>query len=143
MKGHPVATPMIFPLVPFLRSSRDICARVVVLNGAKANNSFYRLVIGFTALASFRFGSYAGGAFNPAVAFGVTAMGLNSMSNSRIHHAAEFAAGAAAALAFCGVSQEGVRRSVGSPDDVPTSGNKEEAPGSVLLRKKFRSIFGG
>jgi len=49
----------------------------VVLNTAtaKANtgNSFYGLAIGFTVLAcAFTFGGYSGGAFNPAVAIGVS-----------------------------------------------------------------------
>ncbi|MEO6489513.1 MAG: aquaporin [Ferruginibacter sp.] len=51
----------------------------VVLNTAtaKANvgNSFYGLAIGFTVIAcASTFGGYSGGAFNPAVAIGVTLM---------------------------------------------------------------------
>ena len=51
----------------------------VVLNTATAKahitNSFYGLAIGFTVMAcAFSFGSYSGGAFNPAVAIGACLM---------------------------------------------------------------------
>src|SRR5437867_3502449 len=58
----------------------------VVLNTAtsskNAGNSYYGLAIGFTVLAgAFAGGAISGGAYNPAVAFGISTMGLSSWSN--------------------------------------------------------------
>lgn len=77
----------------------------VVLNSATAHgtsgNSFYGLAIGFTVLVgAFSVGGISGGAFNPAVAVGITMMKLTAMANIWIYMAADFAAGAVAALAF-------------------------------------------
>jgi aquaporin Z len=77
----------------------------VVLNVATAKetsgNSFYGLAIGFTVLAgAYSVGSISGGAFNPAVAVGVTVMGLSALANIWIFFVANFAAGAAAAAVF-------------------------------------------
>jgi aquaporin Z len=92
----------------------------VVLNAATAkansNNSFYGLAIGFTVVAcAYALGGYSGGAFNPAVAAGITAMGLNSVANIWIHLLAEVAGGALAAIVFRCVSPDDVQRSVVSP----------------------------
>jgi aquaporin Z len=124
MKGHPAVTPMEFkggPMVPLLAEFLGTFALAyVVLNVATAkansNNSFYGLAIGFTVLANaFALGGYSGGAFNPAVAVGITAMGLNSAGNIWIHLLADFAGGAVAAVVFRFVSPEDVQRSVVSP----------------------------
>ena len=77
----------------------------VVLNVATAKgtqgNSFYGLAIGFTVLAgAFAVGPISGGVFNPAVGVGITVMGLSAVSNIWIYLVANFAAGAAAGLAF-------------------------------------------
>jgi aquaporin Z len=77
----------------------------VVLNvaTAKANqgNSFYGLAIGFTVLTgAYAVGGISGGAFNPAVAVGVTLMGLSSWGNIWIFLVANFAGGALAAMVF-------------------------------------------
>jgi len=77
----------------------------VVLNVATAKgtsgNSFYGLAIGFTVLTgAFAVGGVSGGAFNPAVAVGVTLMGLSKMANIWIFLVADFLGGAAAAFAF-------------------------------------------
>jgi aquaporin Z len=77
----------------------------VVLNvaTAKANlgNSFYGLAIGFTVLTgAYAVGPISGGAFNPAVAVGVTLMGLSSWGNIWIFLVANFAGGAMAAMVF-------------------------------------------
>lgn len=77
----------------------------VVLNVATAkgtaNNSFYGLAIGFTVMSgAFAVGGISGGAFNPAVATGVTVMGLSSWANIWIFLVADFAGGAAAAAVF-------------------------------------------
>ena len=77
----------------------------VVLNVATSKdhpqNSFYGLAIGFTVFAgAASVGNISGGAFNPAVAFGASVMGLFSWSNIWIYLLADFAGGAAAALVF-------------------------------------------
>jgi aquaporin Z len=77
----------------------------VVLNVATAKgtsgNSFYGLAIGFTVMTgAFAVGNISGGVFNPAVAVGVSMMGLSAWTNIWIYLVADFAAGAAAALAF-------------------------------------------
>jgi aquaporin Z len=77
----------------------------VVLNVATSKdtdgNSFYGLAIGFTVLVgAYAVGAISGGAFNPAVALGVTAMGLSSWVNIWIFWLAEFAAGSVAGLLF-------------------------------------------
>ena len=77
----------------------------VVLNvaTAKANdgNSFYGLAIGFTVMVgAFSVGDISGGAFNPAVAVGVSIMGLSAWSSIWIFFVANLAGGAVAALVF-------------------------------------------
>lgn len=77
----------------------------VVLNTATAHgtsgNSFYGLAIGFTVLVgAFSVGGISGGAFNPAVAVGITMMKLTAMKNIWIYMAANFAGAAVAALTF-------------------------------------------
>jgi aquaporin Z len=77
----------------------------VVLNTATAKatsgNSFYGLAIGFTVLVgAFSVGNISGGAFNPAVAVGISIMGLSSWPNIWIYLVANFAGGALAAGTF-------------------------------------------
>jgi aquaporin Z len=77
----------------------------VVLNVATAKgtsgNSFYGLAIGFTVMiGAATVGSISGGAFNPAVAFGITLLGLSSWGAIWIFLVANFAAAIAAALVF-------------------------------------------
>src|SRR6202051_546613 len=77
----------------------------VVLNVATAKdtsgNSFYGLAIGFTVLVgAFSVGNISGGAFNPAVAAGISLMGLSSWTNIWIYLVADFAGAAMAAGAF-------------------------------------------
>lgn len=77
----------------------------VVLNVATAKatsgNSFYGIAIAFTVIAgAYSVGSVSGGAFNPAVALGVTMMGLSALSNIWIFLVANFAGALVAALAF-------------------------------------------
>ena len=77
----------------------------VVLNVATVNgtsgNSFYGLAIGFTVVVgAFSVGNISGGAFNPAVATGISVMGLSSWQKIWIYLVAEFAGAAVAAGAF-------------------------------------------
>jgi aquaporin Z len=77
----------------------------VVLNVATAkgtaNNSFYGLAIGFTVMVmAFALGGVSGGAFNPAVATGITVMGLAKAGNIWVYFVGNFAAAIVAALTF-------------------------------------------
>jgi aquaporin Z len=77
----------------------------VVLNVATAKgtagNSFYGLAIGMTVMTgAFAVGNISGGAFNPAVAIGISIMGLSAWSSIWIFLVANFAGGAVAALTF-------------------------------------------
>ena len=77
----------------------------VVLNSATAQgtsgNSFYGLAIGMTVMTgAFAVGDISGGAFNPAVALGISMLGLSSWSNIWIYLAANFSAAVVAAIVF-------------------------------------------
>jgi len=77
----------------------------VVLNVATskdtAGNSYFGLSIGFTVVVgALAVGKISGGAFNPAVAFGITLMGLVSWASIWIYLVADVLGGLAAATAF-------------------------------------------
>jgi aquaporin Z len=77
----------------------------VVLNAATAEgtsgNSFYGLAIGMTVMTgAFAVGSISGGAFNPAVALGISMLGLSSWPNLWIYVLANFGAAIVAAVVF-------------------------------------------
>ncbi len=77
----------------------------VVLNVATAEgtsgNSFYGLAIGMTVMTgAFAVGDISGGAFNPAVAVGISMLGLSAWENIWIYLVAQAAAGIAAAIIF-------------------------------------------
>lgn len=77
----------------------------VVLNVATAKgtsgNPTYGLAIGFTVLVgAYAVGGISGGAFNPAVAVGITVMGLSKVANIWIFLVANFAGAAVAAFTF-------------------------------------------
>ena len=77
----------------------------VVLNAATAEgtsgNSFYGLAIGLTVMAgAFAVGDISGGAFNPAVAVGISILGISSWANLWIYLVANFVGGATAGLVF-------------------------------------------
>jgi aquaporin Z len=77
----------------------------VVLNTATAKgtagNSFYGLAIGMTVMTgAFAVGGVSGGAFNPAVATGITLMGLSAWHNFWVFLVGELGGGAVAALAY-------------------------------------------
>jgi aquaporin Z len=77
----------------------------VVLNTATSkdhpNNSFYGFAIGFTVLiGAFAVGNISGGAFNPAVALGISILNITHFGNLWVYWIPEFLAAAAAAFAF-------------------------------------------
>jgi aquaporin Z len=77
----------------------------VVLNVATARategNSYFGLAIGSTVVVmAYAVGGISGGAFNPAVAVGITVMGLAAPASLWIFLVADLAGGAVAALLF-------------------------------------------
>jgi len=107
LKGDAVAKPMVLKIGPALAAEFlfTFALVYVVLNSAtaKANvgNSFYGLAIGFTVMSgAFAVGSISSAAFNPAVAVGISIMGLSAWSNIWIYLLANFSAGVVAAAAF-------------------------------------------
>src|SRR5438034_3940672 len=107
LKGEAQARPMSLKVGPALLAEFlfTFALVYVVLNSATAKatagNSFYGLAIGFTVMTgAFAVGGISGGAFNPAVAVGISLMGLSPWSNIWIFLSANFLAGAVAGLAF-------------------------------------------
>ena len=79
----------------------------VATSKAAANSQYYGLAIGFTVLAgAIAVGGISGGAFNPAVAVGISILGLTSWSNLWIYLIAEFAGGAAAGMVFKAINPD-------------------------------------
>ena len=106
-KGHPVVTPMEIKIVPALIAELvgTFALAYVVLNvataKATAGNSNYGLAIGFTVTTmAFALGGISGGAFNPAVAVGITKMHLVDSMHLWLYFVANLGAGALAALVF-------------------------------------------
>ena len=107
LKTGAAVTPMSLNTLPALLAEFlfTFALVFVVLNTATAKgtagNSFYGLAIGFTVMTgAFAVGNISGGAFNPAVAVGISVMGMAAWPNIWIYWLAELAAGAAAALLF-------------------------------------------
>ena len=107
LKGNPTLTPAQPEVIPALLAeflfTFALC--YVVLNVATAEqtsgNSYFGFAIGFTLLVgAYAVGSISGGAFNPAVALGITVMGLSRAGNIWIFFVAEILGGALAAAAF-------------------------------------------
>ncbi len=106
-KPHSLANPMPLPVAPavLVELLFTFALAYVVLNVATAKqtagNSYFGLAIGFTVMASaYAAGNISGGAFNPAVAVGITVMGLSAVQDLWIFMVGNLAGGALAALAF-------------------------------------------
>ena len=107
LKGSPQATAMTLDVgkalvVEFLFTFA-LC--YMVLNTATAKetsgNSYFGLAIGFTVMVgAYAVGAISGGAFNPAVALGITLMNITAWSNIWIFIVANLLGGACAALVF-------------------------------------------
>jgi aquaporin Z len=83
----------------------------VVLNvataKATAGNSNYGLAIGFTVVVmAYALGGISGGAFNPAIAVGITLMHLERIANIWIYAVGDFAGAILATLAFKVINPE-------------------------------------
>jgi aquaporin Z len=107
LKGNPIVTPAEIKIVPALVAEFvgifALCYVVLNVATAKATagNSFYGLAIGFTvATMVFALGGVSGGAFNPAVATGITVMHLEKAANIWVYLVGNLAAGAVAASVF-------------------------------------------
>ena len=113
LKGDPVITPIEIGICPALIAEfvGSFALVYVVLNvataKATAGNSYYGLAIGFTITSmAFALGGISGGAFNPAVALGITVMHITRAANFWIYLVANFAGGALAAAAFRFINPE-------------------------------------
>ena len=113
LKGNPEVTPAELKIVPALLAeflgTFALCWMVLNTATAKgtAGNSNYGLAIGFTVMVmAYAVGAISGGAFNPAVAVGITVMDLVRGANVWIHLVGDFAGGVVAALAFKSLSLE-------------------------------------
>lgn len=107
LKGNPTVTPQAIKAGPALIAEfiGTFALCYVVLNvataKATAGNSHYGLAIGFTVtVMAFALGGISGGAFNPAIATGITLMHLESAANLWIYLVGALAAGALTALVF-------------------------------------------
>jgi aquaporin Z len=107
LKGGAAVTPLQPATLPALLAEFlfTFALVYVVLNVATAKstsgNSFYGQAIGFTVIVgAFSVGNISGGAFNPAVAAGLSVMGLSSWPNIWIYLLADFSGAAVAAGAF-------------------------------------------
>ena len=106
-KGNPVLTAMTLDVTKSLLNEFlfTFALVYVVLNTAtskkSAGNSYFGLAIGFTVVVgAFAGGAISGGAYNPAVAVGITTMGVASFSSLWIYLVGNFAGGAAAATIY-------------------------------------------
>jgi aquaporin Z len=113
LKGDPSVTAADIKIFPALVAEiiGTFALVYVVLNvataKATAGNSNYGLAIGFTVTTmAFALGGVSGGAFNPAVAVGITVMHLAKASNLWIYLVGNLAAGALAAAAFKFINPE-------------------------------------
>src|SRR5208283_2336461 len=113
LKGDPAVTPKEINVFPALIAELvgTFALAYVVLNvataKATAGNSNYGLAIGFTVtVMAFAFGGISGGAFNPAVAVGITVMHLAKTANLWLFLIGDLAGGALAAIAFLWVNPD-------------------------------------
>ena len=113
MTGIETSEATSIPMVPSLLAELlgTFALAFVVLNVATSkdhpNNSFYGLAIGLTVTAmAYSLGNVSGGAFNPAVAVGITVAEMKVPSDIWIFLVANLAGGALAALAFNFVKNE-------------------------------------
>ncbi|MCE9620617.1 MAG: aquaporin [Planctomycetes bacterium] len=112
-KGNPANTAMTLDVPKALLNEFIFTFALVyvVLNTAtskkSAGNSYFGLAIGFTVVVgAFAGGAVSGGAYNPAVATGITVMGLTAAANFWVYLVGCFAGGACAALAYKAVNPD-------------------------------------
>ena len=97
---HPDVAPALIAEFIFTFALAFVVVSTATAKG-NAGNSFYGLAIGFIVLAgAFSVGNISGGAFNPAVAIGIIAMGIVGGGSLWIYLVANLLGGAAAGLVF-------------------------------------------
>ena len=113
LKGSPPMVPADIKVGPALVAEfiGTFALAYVVLNvataKATAGNSNYGLAIGFTVVVmAFALGGISGGAFNPAIATGITLMHLEKAANFWIYLVGELGGAALAAAAFKFINPE-------------------------------------
>ena len=113
LKGNPTMSPADIKIFPSLIAEfvGTFALAYVVLNvataKATAGNSNYGLAIGFTVMTmAFAVGGISGGAFNPAVATGITIMQVEKAANIWVYLVGNLAGGALAAMVFKFVNPE-------------------------------------
>jgi len=113
LKGNPAVVPQEINVCHALIAEiiGTFALAYVVLNVATAKstagNSNYGLAIGFTVMVmAFALGGVSGGAFNPAVATGITFMHLEKAANFWVYLVGDLAGGALAACAFKFINPE-------------------------------------
>jgi aquaporin Z len=113
LKGNPTMVPADIKILPSLIAEfvGTFALAYVVLNvataKATAGNSNYGLAIGFTVMTmAFAVGGISGGAFNPAVATGITIMHVEKTANIWVYLVGNLAGGALATLVFKFVNPE-------------------------------------
>jgi aquaporin Z len=107
LKGGPAVEPTTFSAGPALVAeflfTFALCMVVLHTATAKATegNSYFGLAIGFTVLVgAYAVGPVSGGAFNPAVAVGISVMGVTLWGAIWIYLVANLLGGAVAAIAY-------------------------------------------
>ena len=90
---------IIFILAPIFTFALCYVFLNVATSKNTAGNSYFGLAIGFTVLiGAYSVGAISGGAFNPAVALGISVMGLSAFANIWIFLVANFLGGALAGM---------------------------------------------
>lgn len=107
IKGGPAASPMdISPLPALLAEvlfTFALCLVIleVAFSEATQGNCYYGIAIGFTVMAgAYAVGGVSGGVFNPAVAVGITGMGISALPSIWIYLCANFIGGLFAAAIY-------------------------------------------
>jgi aquaporin Z len=107
LKGNALVIPADIKIGPALLAEfiGTFALAYVVLNvatsKATAGNSHYGLAIGFTVVVmAYALGGVSGGAFNPAIATGITVMHIEQVANFWVYLVGDLAGGALAALTF-------------------------------------------
>ena len=94
------------------------------------DNSFYGLAIGFTVMAgAITMGGVSGGAFNPAVAVGISIAGLVTWAMLPIYFVATLVGGGLAAVAFRALNPNHAASS-DTPDGPPEAADRQSANGA-------------
>jgi aquaporin Z len=97
---HPAVGPALLAELLFTFALAYVVLNVATARGT-VGNSFYGLAIGMTVMAgAFAVGGVSGGAFNPAVAIGLSVLGISPWPNLWVYVVPELLGAVAAALLF-------------------------------------------